>query len=86
MPSTTYHFEKISDAISNPKDHHARVIDLHTNFILDDHKDSNSIDAMKQIASKLTEYVNRNLISKFETREYARQLVREWKNLCREVY
>ena len=86
MASTTYHFEKISDAISNPKGDHARVIDWHIDFILDDHRDSNSIDAMKRIASKLTEYVNRNLNSKFETREYARQLVREWKNLCGEIY
>ena len=86
MSSTTYHFEKISDAISKPKGDHARMIDWHIDSILDNHKDSNSVDSMKQIASKLTEYVERNLTSKFKTREYARQLVSEWKNLCRELY
>ena len=86
MSDPTYHFGKIHDAISNPKGDRARMIDWHIDSILDDFKDSDSINAMNRIASKLTEYVNRNLQSKFETREYARKLVREWKQLCGERY
>lgn len=72
MLSTSYHFSKISDAISNPKGDHAYIIDHHIDSILDDHKDSDPLDALKRIASKLREYVKRNLISKFETKGYAR--------------
>ena len=86
MSSTTYHFEKINDAINNPKGDHAHMIEYHIDSILDNHKDTNGIDAMKQLASKLREYVEKNLTSKFKTREYARQLVREWKGLCGELY
>ena len=48
------------------------IIDHHIDSILDDHKDSDPLDALKRIASKLREYVKRNLISKFETKGYAR--------------
>ena len=86
MSMTTYHFEKIHDAISDPKGDLARMIDWHTDGILEEHEDSDHIDAMRQIASKLTEYVNENLTSKFRTRDYARQLADEWKSLCGERY
>lgn len=86
MSMTTYHFTKIHDAISDPKGNHAHAIDWHIETILDEHKSSDHIDAMKRISSELREYVNRNLTSKFKTRDYARQLVREWKNLCGERY
>ena len=86
MSMTTYHFEKIEDAISKPKGDHANMIDWHIDTILDEHKDSDNIDAMKSIASELREYVEKNLTSKFKTRDYARKLAREWKNLCGELY
>ena len=86
MSSPTYHFEKIHDAISNPKGDHAQMIDWHIDAILGDFKDSNSIDAMNRIASELKNYVEKNLKSKFKTRDYARQLAREWKSLCGERY
>ena len=86
MSMTTYHFEKISDAISYPQGSSAKMIDWHIDTILEEHEASDHIDAMKRIASQLREYVERNLISKFKKRDYARQLVREWKNLCGERY
>ena len=86
MSMTSYHFGKIHDAISNPKGDLAHGIDYDINSILEEHKDSDHIEAMKRIASELREYVNRNLTSKFKTRDYARQLVREWKNCCGERY
>ena len=86
MSMTTYHFTKISDAISYPKGNSAQIIDLHIDSILNEHKDSDNIDGIKRIASQFREYVKRNLTSKFKTREYARQLVREWENLCGELY
>lgn len=86
MSMTTYHFTKISDVISYPKGDLAHGVDYDINEILNEHADSNNIDEMKRIASQLTEYVDKNLTSKFQTREYARQLVRRWKNLCGEIY
>ena len=82
MSMTSYHFTKISDAISMPQGDHANIIDSHIDYILEAHKGSDYIEAMNWRASKLREYVNNNLTSKFKTRDYARQLVREWKTLC----
>ena len=86
MSMTTYHFTKINDAISDPKGDRAHAIDYHIDSILHEHEDSDHIEAMKRIASELTEYVNRNLTSKFKTKDYARRLRRELKKLCGERY
>ena len=86
MSMASYHFGKIHDAISDPKGDRALAIDYHIDSILHEHEDSDHIDVMKRIASELTEYVNRNLTSKFKTRDYARQLADEWKKLCGERY
>lgn len=86
MSMTTYHFTKIHEAISDPKGDRARKIDDHIDYILEEHQDSNYIEAMNRIASELREYVNRNLTSKFKTKDYARGLRREWKKLCGERY
>ena len=83
MSISTYHFGKIYEAISHPKGTHAScLIDYHIEIILDDFKDSDNIEAMNEIALKINDYVKKNLKSKFETRKYARQLVREWQQLC----
>ena len=84
MSMTSYHFGKIHDAISDPKGDLAHGIDYDINSILEEHEDSDHIAAMKRIASDLRVYVNRNLTSKFKTRDYARQLADEWESLCGE--
>ena len=83
MPSPTYWFEKIHDAIDNRKGDHAVVIANHGAYLddlLDYYKDSLSEDSFsdaKGIVEQLREYYTRNLKRKYLTVGHARNLVSE---------
>ena len=50
MSMTTYHFTKISDAISNPKGAHAHMIDYHVDYILTQVATYKTIDIKNTLA------------------------------------
>ena len=90
MPHPSYWFEKIHEAISNPKGDRAHLVTFQGFYIddlLDHYKDALSKESkdnlleVEHLAEKLREYIQKNYTSgKFQTREYARKLASDLKN------
>ena len=89
MPHPTYWFEKIHEAISKPKGDHANLVTqgFYIDELLNHYKDSLSKESkdnffeVEHLAEKLREYIQKNYTSgKFQTRQYARELVSDLKN------
>lgn len=86
MPSPTYWFEKLNEAISKPKGPHAELAlakDGYIDCLLDYSKDSCNFDEVQVIAEELREHIRRNLTSKFSTFGAARKLVEQLKQLTK---
>ena len=85
-----YWFDKIHEAISNPKGDRAHLVTFQGFYIddlLDHYKDALSKESkdnlleVEHLAEKLREYIQKNYTSgKFQTREYARKLASDLKN------
>ena len=78
MPSPTYWFEKINEAISKPKGPHAELALVENGYIdclLDYSKDSPDFDEIQFILEELREHIHKNRTSKFSTFGAARKLV-----------
>ena len=91
MPPPSYWFEKIHEAISQPKGGPAELVACHGFYIdnlLDHYKGSLSKESqdnlleVEHLAEKLREYIQKNYTSgKFQTREYARKLASDLKTI-----
>lgn len=87
MPSPTYWFEKINEAISRPKGAHAELAlgeHGYLDCLLDHSKNSSNFDEIQVIEEKLREHICRNLTAKFSTFDAARKLVKRWQLLLKE--
>ena len=90
MPHPSYWFEKIHEAISNPKGDRAHLVTFQGCYIddlLDHYKGSLSKDNLlelevEHLTEKLREYIQKNYTSgKFQTRKYARKLASDLKTI-----
>lgn len=86
MPSPTYWFEKINEAIRTPKGPHAELAlgkDGYIDRLLDASQNACHFDEIHVIAEELRVHIHKNLTSKFSTFEAARKLVNQWMKLIK---
>ena len=86
MPSPTYWFEKLNEAISKPKGDHAELAlgeDGYINLLLEYSKDSPNFDEIQAIAEELRDHIDRNRRKKFSTFDKARRLVDRLRELVK---
>ena len=86
MPSPTYWFEKIHEAISKPKGPHAELAlgkNGYIDCLLDDSKDSPDFDEIQVLLEELREHIHKNRTSKFSTFGAARKLVTRLRKLIK---
>lgn len=87
MPSPTYWFEKINEAISKPKGPHAELaLGKHgyIDCLLDYSKNFGNFDEIQVIAEELRVHIHKNRTSKFSTFDAARKLVDQWRKFIKE--